>query len=68
MRTATDVVRRAMREDRVSGRELARRLGVTESCVSQMLRFDSNMTVSTLTRVARVLGRDLRISLPRRSA
>ena len=59
----------AAKEDRVSTREMARRLGVSAAAVSRQLRSDRDLRVSTAVLLARALKRHWNIELgtPRQS-
>lgn len=59
-------IQNALEEDGLKQRELARRLGVTDACVSQMLRANGqakNKEIKSMARIANALNRNLRISL-----
>jgi len=51
----------------VTQRELARRVGVTEGRISQILRAENNPTVKTIARIAQAVGyvMDIEFRLPR---
>jgi predicted XRE-type DNA-binding protein len=54
----------AMREQKLSRRRLAERMGTSRSQVSRLLDpTDGNVTIATLQRAARVVGRVLRLEL-----
>lgn len=57
---------RMLREENISQRELAERLGVSEARVSQLISADTNPTVKTLARIANALGRKLDVGMPPR--
>ncbi|MGO9201172.1 MAG: helix-turn-helix domain-containing protein [Limisphaerales bacterium] len=48
--------------------ELAKAIGTTQANVSRLERFDSNLILGTLEKVARALGADLQIELVARTA
>jgi ribosome-binding protein aMBF1 (putative translation factor) len=48
--------------------DLARAIGTRQANVSRLERFDSNLTVGTLEKVAHALGVDLRIDLVPKAA
>jgi ribosome-binding protein aMBF1 (putative translation factor) len=48
--------------------DLAKAIGTRQANVSRLERFDSNLTVGTLEKVARALGVDLRIELVPKAA
>ncbi|MBN1654243.1 MAG: helix-turn-helix transcriptional regulator [Deltaproteobacteria bacterium] len=50
-----------LEETGISQRELAERIGVSESRISQILDADSNPTVRTMARIARALDHHVRI-------
>jgi len=55
---------RAMQEQRISKREMARRLAASRTPLDRLLDPENgNVTLATLTRAARVLGRSLRLEL-----
>ncbi len=58
----TESLAATMKTHRVSRRELARRLGVTPPMVTKWLRGE-NMTLRTLSRIARALGCDVEFAL-----
>ena len=63
-----DMVRLFMRAEEVSQRELARRLRVTEARVSQLLNEPGNLTITTMERVAEVLGFEIQVGFKKRNA
>lgn len=59
---ATENLCRLMQHQGVTGRELARRLEVSPSRVSQMLNGTRNLTLSSLAEAFHALGRSLHIT------
>jgi transcriptional regulator with XRE-family HTH domain len=53
----------AMREQSVTRAELARRLGTSQGYVTRLLNGTSNLTLATMSKMAFVLGLELRTSL-----
>lgn len=59
----TEELYRVMDEQQVSRAELARRIGTSQAYITKVLRGDANFTVTTMTKLARALGMQVRISL-----
>ena len=59
--SVTAAITAAMEEEGLSRAELARRMGCTRGNVTHLLSGDHPLTVRTLGRVARALGRDLQV-------
>ena len=59
---ATENLCRLMEREGVTGRELARRLGVSPARVSQMLDGTRNLTLATLAEAFHVLGRSMHVT------
>jgi antitoxin component HigA of HigAB toxin-antitoxin module len=62
LREATENLARLMQHQGVTGRELARRLEVSPSRVSQMLDGTRNLTLSSLAEAFHALGRSLHLT------
>ncbi len=58
----TELICGLLESEQISGAELAKRLGVTPGRVSQILDGETDMKVSTVTRVLMALGRTLEVS------
>jgi transcriptional regulator with XRE-family HTH domain len=56
---AVELIEEVLAAEQVTQRELARRLGRSESAVSQVLGGDRNLTLNTLAEYLHVLGRRL---------
>jgi transcriptional regulator with XRE-family HTH domain len=56
-------IREALRRQKLTQRELARRAGVTEAAISHILSATGNPTVRTLARIADAMNCQLRIRL-----
>src|SRR5450432_2632471 len=57
-------IENAMKEQRLSRKRLAERMGTSRSQVSRLLDpKDGNVTIATLQRAARMVGRTLRLEL-----
>lgn len=65
-RHVVDQILSLLNKKEITKTELADRLGVSVARVSQMLSSDSNMTVRTLFRIARVCDVQLAIGFPKR--
>lgn len=59
---------RLMAAEDVSRAELARRLATSPAYVTKILRGDANFTLSSMVRIARALGAELRVHLAAESA
>ena len=59
---AAIVIAQLLEDCDVSQRELAKRLGITEGRISQILAAESNPTVKTMARIGHVLGRRLELN------
>ena len=58
---ATELICRALADERVSRAELARRIGKSKPFVTQLLRGQNNMTLRTLSDLANALGYDVEL-------
>jgi transcriptional regulator with XRE-family HTH domain len=59
----TEALARRMEEEGVSRAELARRLGTSQAYVTKVLRGNVNFTLATLVKLARAVGREVRLDL-----
>jgi transcriptional regulator with XRE-family HTH domain len=60
--SAATILRQAMDEQGLSQGQLAQRLGISQSAVSQMLNGTANLTLQTLSYIAAELGYDVEIA------
>lgn len=58
---ASEVIARAMKEQRVSRAELARRMGKSRAWITQVLSGRANLTLRTLAEIAWSLGVELKL-------
>ena len=59
-------VTRMMRADKVSGKELASRLGISATQVSKVLRGNENVTIETMAKFADALGATVHIHVAKK--
>jgi transcriptional regulator with XRE-family HTH domain len=59
----TEEITAIMEREGITRSELARRLGTSPAYVSKILQGNANFTLTTMARLAKVLGADLRIQL-----
>lgn len=60
----TEKICELMESNDMSRTQLALELGVSPAYITKLLRGDANVTIKTMVRLARVFGRELRITLP----
>ena len=58
---ATELISRALANERISRAELAKRIGKSKAYVTQVLRGQNNMTLRTLSDLANALGYDVEL-------
>ena len=64
----TEELARVMQGQSVSRAELARRIGTSQAYVTKVFRGNANFTLTTMVKLSRALGMDLRLHLARQGA